>query len=258
MIDVRNRFINPEGRVDHAGNRRLIGSAVGIAAHHSVTATLPVTATIDQELAVLKSIEAYHVSIGYGLFAYHAAAFPSGRCYQIGNWNGQRAHVEDRNHELVGIVAVGTFTDGLPGPAQMAAMAEGIREIRGFWEKRLQVRGHNLWTAPGNSGTACAGAGMNAMGYSDWERLIETTADSGQEEIDMQHPLWAEWKDRPDHIPYRTYVLFATPEGLRKRFVPSAEEHNALLASQVAGDAPKPLSIWTLKMFAGGPEPDEP
>lgn len=181
LVDARSFFANPGGRVV-AGQVRKIGEALkGIAAHHSVTTTPSPGATVDQELAILKEIERYHIGLGYGLFAYHMADFPSGRVYLVGDVDGQRSHVAGRNHELVGIVSIGTFTTTQPSSQQLAAKAEGIRYIRGQWGRYLPVRGHGLWALPGE-GTACAGQYMNSLTPEAWDRLVSAGAPAGEED----------------------------------------------------------------------------
>lgn len=185
IIDVRRDGIvaNPHGFKPQ-------GKIIGIAVHHSVTniredrfhepdrdaldslspkglvpaleiqalreqvymgASMRASTTIEEEKKHIAQIDAYHVSIGYGGFGYHAAAFPSGRAYLCGD--GQRAHVKDRNHELMGICAIGDFSTALPGEAQMNALRELIAAYGG---SSLPTRGHNEWALPGQ-GTVCAG-----------------------------------------------------------------------------------------------------
>lgn len=192
MIDVRTQFVLPQGRRPLPGD-----TLIGIAVHHSVTETLPESATQAQEIAALKAIEDYHVNqAGFGLFAYHLATFPSGRLYQIGNLDGQRSHVYGRNHQLVGFVNIGTFTAVMPGRRQMAANGEAVRLIRDHWKRYLPVRGHGLWALAGQ-GTACAGGPMNALSIAAWD-TIAGSGDSAGEEEDMEyvrHNRIAGWFD---------------------------------------------------------------
>lgn len=147
MIDARSYVTAPVGR-------KPVGQVIGYAVHHSVTTMAP-SATETQELAHIKTIDAYHVSIGYGGFGYHMAAFPSGRAYLAGDLTGQRAHVKDRNHELIGIVAIGDFSNALPGIPQLHAIRDCLEfAAAGYGE--LPVKGHNDWALPGQ-GTVCAG-----------------------------------------------------------------------------------------------------
>ena len=132
-----------------------MGPIHGIAIHHSVTTGNAAWGEAE-ELGHIQTIDRYHVQIEYGGFGYHLAAFPSGRSYLCGDLAGQRAHVASRNHELIGIVAIGNFVGGLPAPPQMNAIMDCItytRQVVGVHP----VKGHNEWALPGQ-GTACAGA----------------------------------------------------------------------------------------------------
>lgn len=147
MIDARGIVTNPAG----FGRVR---DVIGYVVHHSVT-TMHTNASEADERLHIKTINDYHFRLGYGGFSYHAAAFPSGRVYQCGDLDSQRAHVKGRNHELIGVVAVGTFTDRLPAQPQLDAIQEALRAFTGTFGA-LPVRGHNQWALPGE-GTACPG-----------------------------------------------------------------------------------------------------
>ena len=163
MIDASANVTAPEGR------GRL--SPIGIALHHSVT-TMDADATEAQELAHIEAIDRHHVSIGYGGFGYHSAVFPSGRAYICGQLTGMRAHVARRNHELIGIVAIGNFVGGLPLQPQMEGIVEAIKDTRSWFPDRsLPVKGHNDWALPGE-GTACAGL-LNGV---DFDALLQIAA----------------------------------------------------------------------------------
>ena len=104
MTNASGRF-----KIDHA-------SLIGIAVHHSVSGDyLAAGGPESEELAHLQAIDRYHVGQNFGGIGYHLAAFTSGRLYLLGDLDGARAHVAGRNHELLGVVAIGTFTDRLPG-----------------------------------------------------------------------------------------------------------------------------------------------
>lgn len=139
-----------------------MSGVIGIAVHHSVT-TAPVPATNQNELAHIRAIDEYHVGLDYGGFGYHVAVFPSGNIYLCGDLDGARAHVADRNNELVGIVAIGTFTNSFPSTLHFDAILNAIRDVRAVYGRELEVRGHNLWAKPGK-GTECAGK-LNTV---DW------------------------------------------------------------------------------------------
>src|SRR3990167_7865600 len=126
-------------------------TVIGIAVHHSVSGGLFFTAaqmTVDDELNHLLMIDAYHVSKGWGGFAYHLAAFPSGRYYLCGSLNGARAHVYKRNHDLVGVVLIGDFTAAAPPRAQRQAAGRCLAYIGAVYPGR-PVKGHRDWAGPG-------------------------------------------------------------------------------------------------------------
>lgn len=161
MIDARGIVTNP------GGNWSLIDSSViGISVHHSAATTWPASATIEQEQAAIRAIDRYHVDQNYGGIGYHAIAFASGRTYQVGSYDGARSGVAFRNHELIHVCAIGTFTDVLPAKPQLDGIAECIRAMCNFYGRSLEVRGHNLWAVPGQ-GTICAGTlnGFDWNGY---------------------------------------------------------------------------------------------
>lgn len=143
---------------------------VGIAVHHSVTKADEHWLEA-QERIHIQTIDQYHASppplgAGFGLFGYHMAVFPSGRVYLCGELDGMRAHVAKRNHELIGIVAIGNFVGGPPLAPQLEGIIEAIRYVR-EQVGPLPIKGHNDWALPGE-GTACAGALNNV----DWEPLL--------------------------------------------------------------------------------------
>ena len=148
MIDARGFVTNPQGN-------GAMGPVVGFAIHHSVT-EMGAAATEEQELAHVRTIDLFHVKQGFGGFGYHLCAFGSGRSYFCGDLNRRRAHVESRNHELIGICAIGNFVGRLPEAAQLHALQECIDFARQTYGN-LPIKGHNDWALPGG-GTACAGA----------------------------------------------------------------------------------------------------
>jgi hypothetical protein len=161
FIDVRASMTGAEGRFKT--NR---ASLLGIAIHHSVSGDyLSPAATQAEEFAQLQAIDRYHVSENFGGIGYHAAASASGRLYLLGDLDAARAHVAGRNHELLGLVAIGTFTSRLPGEEQLQAIQEGIRLLRKSAGRELPAKGHGAWALPGE-GTTCPGM----LAEIDWNR----------------------------------------------------------------------------------------
>ena len=152
LIDARSQLTAPEGRfrVDRS-------SLVGIAVHHSVSGdALTERATEADEVVHLLAIDRYHVDQGFGGIGYHLAVFASGRVYQLGSFEGARAHVAGRNHELLGVVAIGTFTGRPPGQLQRIGLQEAVTSLRQYAGRPLPVRGHDAWALAGQ-GTLCPG-----------------------------------------------------------------------------------------------------
>lgn len=155
ILDASNEVTLPQGKKQNPWSQ-----LIGIAIHHSVTSASP-DWTEAQERAHIRAIDAYHVSVGFGCFGYHMATFPSGRVYQVGSLNGQRAHVAYRNHELVGIVNIGTFTNQLPSDTQLRACAEAIEFVQATilnnnGKLGLPILGHTEWAVDA-SPTGCPG-----------------------------------------------------------------------------------------------------
>ena len=130
---------------------------VAIAIHHSAARFFPRAApTPADEIAHLRMIDVYHVSLGYGAFGYHVAVFPSTRAYWCGTLTRCRAHVKDRNHELIGVVAIGDYTLAPPSPSHIAATAHAVSWIRDNVGRMLPTAPHKQ-LAIAASPTACPG-----------------------------------------------------------------------------------------------------
>lgn len=86
----------------------------------------------------------------------------------------------------------------------------------------------------------------------DWDRFISSLTEPVQEDIPTM--TWARLKNRPESVMFRTYLLWADKDGLKSRFVPNFEEHQALEESQAAGPLLE-LSIETLRQFGCNPDP---
>lgn len=105
-----------------------------IVLHHTVMGELPADASLDDELAVLDCIYAFHVNTrGFGGIGYHGVAFPSRRAYLTCPLNRWGAHVAFENNHLWGFAAAGDYTNGVPpegtlrGLAELIKLADGVR-----------------------------------------------------------------------------------------------------------------------------------
>lgn len=88
----------------------VVSMVEAVVIHHSVTPTLPATATEAQEIAWLDRIDAYHRSKGFGGIAYHLCCFPSGRVYYTASLLQWGAGVYLKNNRTIHICLVGDFT----------------------------------------------------------------------------------------------------------------------------------------------------
>lgn len=148
IIDARRFVSNP------VGNRPL-GYVVGVALHHTV-GTMSPGAPETAEHQVIRAIDQQHLSNGWGGFGYHYVVFPSARAYWCG-W-GSRAHVANRNHELIGVAVHGDLRYRRLSEYEVAAVAECIRDAWRRVGREVEVRGHRDYAVPG-WGTECPGDG---------------------------------------------------------------------------------------------------
>ncbi len=160
ILDARDIILKPHGVAKHPAS-----SFIGIAIHHTVT-NMTASTTIAAERAHIRAIDTAHARRFGGEYSigYHVLVFPSGRAYQVGDYDGQRAHVKARNHQLIGIAAVGNFTDALPEQAQWDGIVGAVKGLLVVYPGR-EIKGHNDWARPGE-GTACAGM-LNDVKWDD-------------------------------------------------------------------------------------------
>ncbi len=71
---------------------------------------------------------------------------------------------EARNHQLIGIAAVGNFTNSLPEQTQWDGIVGAVKELLVVYPGR-EIKGHNDWARQGE-GTACAGM-LNDVKWDD-------------------------------------------------------------------------------------------
>lgn len=119
---------------------------VGIAVHHSASSadTTP------------EAIARHHVDgNGWAGIGYHLV-IRRGHVYYVGDLTTARAHVADRNHELVGICVTGDYSGVDPASADTTALRDLIGALDAYLGRALPVDGHLGWATPGH-GTACPG-----------------------------------------------------------------------------------------------------
>lgn len=160
------------------GDLTLSGLASEVFAHHSVTKQLPATATVEQERAAMRELEAIGQSrFGTGI-SYNVGVFPSGRAYQGASWNRRGTHTGGRNSTARSIVFIGNYETNEPTAAQLATAAEIYREGKGkWWTPSAPLRGHR-----DVKGTACPGKNVYSQLPAIRAGKITTTQ---QEDPDM-------------------------------------------------------------------------
>ncbi|MBM9432327.1 peptidoglycan recognition protein family protein [Flaviflexus equikiangi] len=124
-------------------------------AHHTVTAQLSEGATVAQEMAQMRAIEAVGQSrFGAGM-SYTFLVFPSGRVYQGVSISRLSYHTgQGRNANSVAICYPGNYETHQPTKSQLDATAELLRygEEKKWWTQRKIDGGHRDLKA-----TACPG-----------------------------------------------------------------------------------------------------
>jgi len=123
--------------------------------HHTVTAQLDARATVAQEMAQMRSIEAVgQARFGAGM-SYSFLVFPSGRVYQGVSIGRLSYHTgQGRNANSIAICYPGNYETHEPTQVQLDATAELLRygTERGWWTQRKIDGGHRDLKA-----TACPG-----------------------------------------------------------------------------------------------------
>jgi len=161
IINVVSQFPIPRTYPRLAMDAERVGA---IAIHHTavspfsdanhVALVFPAAQMSDEdELNHIRVIHLYHKSKGFGGFAYHFIAFPSGRVYLVVPLNQWGSHVFAENDHLYGIVVAGDFTDAIPDIPQQVGVVGAIEHIFAYLGRRVPIRSHWAW-----GGTACPGA----------------------------------------------------------------------------------------------------
>lgn len=156
MVDIAGR--GTWGARYSDGDMNLSGLAVEVFVHHTVSALLPVDASLDDEREQMRALE----SIGQNRFgtgiSYNVIVFPSGRAYQGVSWNRRGTHTGGRNSTVRSIAFAGNFETAVPTPQALATAAAIYAEGKGkWWERDAPLYGHR-----NVSQTACPGKNLYA------------------------------------------------------------------------------------------------
>lgn len=153
MISIASRASWGARYANGVGNRPV--GTLQKYAHHTVTAHLDETATVAEERAQMRIIEAIGQSrFGRGI-SYNFVIFPSGRVYEGASVNRISYHSgPGRNTRGVGFCFAGNYDIKKPGPRALVAAVELLREgvRRGWWNDPALTEAHRDFKA-----TACPG-----------------------------------------------------------------------------------------------------
>lgn len=140
------------------GDLDLHGPAFEVFVHHSVTATLSPSASIEEERAQMRALEAVGQSrFGTGI-SYNSVVFPSGRPYAGVSWDRRGTHTGGRNSTVRSICFAGNFEINRPTDAALATASEIYRGGKGdLWIASAPLNGHR-----DASQTACPGRNLYA------------------------------------------------------------------------------------------------
>lgn len=188
----------------------------------------------------------------------HWVVGPEGQKVRVVRNTNRAAHAQEDNDNSWGIeVCQGVEDDGFT-EAQYIAVTEICRDdyMHDFNVPPVHAKtssepgfiGHQETEQGRRNGKSDPGK------YWDWDKFLRLLTAIEPIQDGVQDMVWARWKDRPENVMFRTYLLWTDASGLKSRFVPNFEEHQALEESQVAGPL-LALSIETLRQFKCSPDP---
>lgn len=148
--------------------------------------------SIDEEIAHALAIARYHDSLGLGGCGYTDLVFASGRIYNMGPPEQQRAGIGGgHNRHVYSWAFVGNLDLAWPSPAAMLSggwLIQDIRQRLGKDQATMPARGHKEFVAGTSWATACPG-----KLYREWmPRLMEAANMVAEEEETMSgETTWA-------------------------------------------------------------------
>jgi hypothetical protein len=125
----------------------------GVVIHHSVTAEGKSQADVEK---ILRQIDSFHRSRGWGGIGYNIAVDYAGRIYEARGIDILGAHTSKRNTPNYGVVYIGDTRKNLT-PDAVIAMQHVIDMLQAHSRKKLNVTGHGMLMA-----TACPGPMLRA------------------------------------------------------------------------------------------------
>lgn len=129
--------------------------------HHSVTGAPPVTATFEQDVEAVRTLERIGQNRFGGGISYTFVVTPSGRVFEGHGVDRRGAHTGGRNSISRAICLIGNYDTATPGGPMLDSVAELVAHGHRsrWWPDRL-TGGHR--DAPGAS-TACPGRHAHAL-----------------------------------------------------------------------------------------------
>lgn len=121
----------------------------GIAIHHSVTAEGRSRPEVE---SILRQIDDYQRSKGYGGIGYNIAVDYAGRIYAARGMNRMGVHVVDANSRNYGVVYIGNGDKRITDDA-VVGIRKVVRLLQQNSDRKLRIYGHRDLYA-----TACPGA----------------------------------------------------------------------------------------------------
>lgn len=112
--------------------------------HTSVTKQLPASATVEQEKAEMRSLDAIAKARGFNGVSYSICIFPSGRAYEGRGFGVVEAATSGYNTTSDSVCFVGNTDAHKPTQAQLDSMVKVLRhgQTNGYLAKNLTCRGH--------------------------------------------------------------------------------------------------------------------
>jgi len=153
-------------------NRYIRPGTDGLAVHHTVGQTeFPDRnangTSLDEIVAHVKAIDAYHIEKGYGGFGYNAITFRDGTVCTVGQSEGARAHVANENDHLAGIAMAGDFSDDEVPLGLILGVGRWLAACSRVYGATA-IKGHREWVQPQHLAqwaTACPGdSGVSFIG----------------------------------------------------------------------------------------------
>lgn len=137
-----------------AVRHRLGKHSIPIVHHTASSYGIDKTATVAEEEAVLRTIEAGHQAKGWNNIGYSLVIFPSGRAYTGRGWNRVPAAALGYNTGNWHVSLVGNFEDQMPTEAAIKTLRSSIRRFRRRTGSKRRALGHyqvNPTSCPGKN-----------------------------------------------------------------------------------------------------------